>query len=75
MIYQVRANLYFDDEDEARDFYHDCQVALGKAAVIHPGGLNEEFSLIELIENHHDEHPRAPCDCIERRCSYPPPPD
>lgn len=61
MIYQVRANLYFDSEDEARDFYHDCDLAFAKSTIVHPTEPNAEFSRIELIENHHDESPTAPC--------------
>lgn len=71
MIYQVRANLFFTEEDEAKDFYHDCQLAFTKAFDLNSDQLNAELSLIELIENHHDESPHAPCDCIERSCSYP----
>jgi len=75
MIYQVRANIYFNDKDEARDFYHDCEVAYPKGIDLNPDTVATEFSIVQLIENHHDESPNAPCDCIERLCSYPPPPE
>ena len=61
MLYQVRANLFFDEEDEARDFYHDCQLAFHKAIAVNPDTTNRENSEIELIENHHDEDPNSPC--------------
>lgn len=53
MIYQVRANLYFTIEDEAVDFYHDCELALAKSTFINPDSENAEFSAIELINNNH----------------------
>lgn len=71
MFYQVRANLYFTIEDEARDFYHDCELALGKTGVINPDGLNIEYSVIELIENNHDHDPNQPCELIESAVNEP----
>lgn len=61
MIYQVRANLFFDERDEAVDFYHDCEVAFPKGITVNPDGVNAEYSIVELIENHHDENPNEPC--------------
>lgn len=65
MIYQVRANLYFNEKDEAKDFYHDCQKALPKAMPVNPDTENAEFNRIELIENHHDDDPNQPCSLLE----------
>ena len=61
MIYQVRANLYFADHDEAVDFYHDCEVAFPKSTLVNPSSENAEYGIIELIENHHDTDPSEPC--------------
>jgi len=61
MIYQVRANLFFDKHDEAVDFYHDCEVAFPKSIIVNPNSENSEFATIELIENHHDDNPNSPC--------------
>lgn len=61
MIYEVRANLYFDKKDEAVDFAHDCQTAMAKAVVIHPDEPNQEGSSVELIMCYHDETPTKPC--------------
>lgn len=71
MIYQVRASLFFTLEDEARDFYHDCEVAFPKATTINPDQVNLEESVIELIECHHDEDPTSPCPLLasERKIS------
>lgn len=61
MFYEVIAHLLFTQEDEAKDFYHDCEVALPKTGFINPGQPNMEFSSIELMENHHDQDPNIPC--------------
>lgn len=65
MFYQVTANLFFEKEDEAVDFYHDCQLALAKTGVINPDAENIEFSVIERIDNNHDQDPNQPCEIIE----------
>lgn len=64
MIYQVRANILFNIEDEARDFYRDCQLALAKGSNINPDSDNIEISTIELILNRHDLNPNEPCSVI-----------
>lgn len=64
MIWEVRARLFFDEHDEALDFYHDCQIAHEKAVIVNPDTENAEFATIELIENHHDEDPNAPCGLL-----------
>lgn len=64
MIYQVTANLFFVDPDEAFDFYHDCELALGKASIVNPDSPNTEHSTIQLIMNHHDENPNASCELL-----------
>lgn len=62
MFYQVKANLFFTESDEANDFFHDCQVALPKCSVVNPGDPNQEPSKIELILCHHDDNPNIPCE-------------
>ena len=71
MIYQVRANLFFASEDEARDFYHDCDVAFPKSIMVNPDTVCPEISVIELIENHHDEDPNGPCSLLAGKQSTP----
>lgn len=75
MIYQVRANLYFDEMDEAADFYHDCELAFAKAIAVNPESIEEEPSEIESIENHHDESPNAPCSRLAFTTNRTLPPD
>ena len=64
MIYQVRANLFFTEKDEARDFYRDCYLALSKSQVLNPGTEAQEAGLTELIANYHDQDPNQPCHVI-----------
>lgn len=61
MIYQVRANLYFKQEAHARSFEKYCRAIFPQATSINPASVNSELSIVELIENHHDESPTAPC--------------
>lgn len=61
MYYRVRASIAFTDQDEARDFYHDCQLALAKGVTINQGDPNFEPSAILLEECHHEESPLSPC--------------
>lgn len=65
MIYQVRANLYFTEFDEAKDFYHDCELAYAKSSICNPGTDTAEYGIVEAIENHHDDDPNGPCILIE----------
>ena len=65
MIYEVRATMFFDQEDEALDFFHDCEVALPKSTVVNPGQPNQECSQANLIECHHDNRPPESCDLNE----------
>lgn len=62
MFYRVFAFLNFKEPDEARDFYHDCQLALYKSNTINPGLINEEKGRIELQLCHHDETPHLSCE-------------
>jgi len=61
MFYRVIATLTFTEQDEATDFYYDCQKALAKSQIINPTQLNREVPSISLHECHHDETPHGPC--------------
>lgn len=74
MIYQVRANLYFNIEDEAIDFYHDCELAYLKSTVVNPGQLEAEYSSIQRILSNHDLDPNQPSVLLESNTNEPPPP-
>ena len=71
MIYQVRANLFFNEEDEARDFLYDCERAFPKSIILNPDSEAVEYSTIEEIENHHDEEPNAPCTLLRSLSNQP----
>jgi len=76
MIYEVRATMFFDIENEADDFFHDCEVALPKATVVNPDQPNQECSRADLIKCHHDDHPPEPCTLNTHidNCPITPPP-
>jgi len=61
MFYRVRADFPFTDEDEANDFFHDCEVAFPKASVINPGQVNEEIPHCHLEKCFHDYATSGPC--------------
>lgn len=65
MFYQVTANLIFSEEDEAKDFYYDCELALEKTGIINPASANIEYSVIQLINNNHDQEPNQPCEVVD----------
>lgn len=71
MIYQVTANMLFDIEDEALDFYHDCELALAKATVINPGQPNEEYSYCEIALSNHELDPNQPSVIIQYENNMP----
>ena len=65
MFYRVTADLPFTEEDEARDFMHDCQVALPKSSTINPNTSQEERGHALLQKCYHDETPAHECEIIE----------
>lgn len=71
MFYQVRADLLFTDPDEALDFFHDCELALAKTALINPDLSNVEWSTAELINNNHAQDPHQPCQVISSASTKP----
>lgn len=71
MIYQVRVTVFFDIEDEAQDFYHDCELALAKGTSINPSSPNAEFSTIERILSNHDLDPNQPSVILESESNRP----
>lgn len=61
MLWRVHTDLAFDIEDEAHDFFHDCELAQAKSVTINPGQPNEERGYSYLEECHHDDDPSTPC--------------
>ena len=73
MIYQVRANLLFDKEDEAKDFYHDCELAQAKSTVINSDTPALEFSSIDLLISNHELKPPKPSILLNSKSNKPNP--
>lgn len=65
MIYRVDATLYFLFEDEATDFFHDCDNALPKAVTINQDLPNEAHSWARQQRCTHDQAETGPCDVID----------
>jgi len=74
MFYRVTADLIFSVEDEATDFYHDCQLACPKSIAINEGQNNEERGHILYQRCFHNEVPSQPCEVIEEQWCPPPAP-
>ena len=72
MFYRVSADLLFVNEDEARDFYHDCENACPKSIIINPGQPNEEQGTITLQQCFHDQNPATPCNILIANTCPPP---
>jgi len=73
MLYQVRANMFFDKEDEANDFIHDCILVLAKAIVVKPHQPSQECSQWELLHCNHDLNPNEPCTRVDHDDNCPEP--
>lgn len=71
MFYEVRADIFFTEEDEAVDFFHDCQLALPKGTVVNPGQENQQCSAIDYLKCHHDDNPNTPCELIDHEDDCP----
>jgi len=64
MFYRVTMQLAFFKQDEAKDFYHDGEVAMPKSKVINPGQPNEEKGYIRLEKCYHDQDPVLACQIL-----------
>lgn len=65
MIYRIRVDLAFTDEDPINDIKDKVKDHLDNAIVINAGQPNEERGFITLEECYHDEDPNKPCKVIE----------
>lgn len=61
MFYEVRATMFFKDQDKALDFYLYCGATLGHAHVVNPGTASQECSSADYILCRHDDHPPEAC--------------
>lgn len=74
MFDRVTADLFFTEEDEANDFYHDCQLAILKSQTINPNQPDQERGEITLHHCTHDEPHINTCTLLKSEQSPLPPP-
>ena len=61
MFYQLRANLFFRDDDAIDDIVDKIHDHFSDAHVVNPGAPNQECSEYQVLVNHHDSDPNEPC--------------
>jgi len=61
MIYQLRLTAFCEHAGDFDDVLDKLDDLKPKMKVVNPGQLDQECSVIELIECHHDETPPEPC--------------
>lgn len=66
MIYRLRAELLFANENDLTDALSDLANILPKSTVINPATDRAEASFYEYEFCHHDEDPVRTCELIER---------
>lgn len=64
MIYEVRANVFFENISDAEDLVKHIASKLDDAVVVHPDEDNQQGCSIELIKCYHDETPTSPCEVV-----------
>jgi len=75
MIYELRVNLFFWNREAIDDIVDKILDHFDDSAVVNPGSENQELSTFDIIKNHHDEDPNAPCEVLVHYDNQPPPPD
>lgn len=75
MIYQLRTTLFFSTLDAIEDIKDKILDHWPNALAINPDTSNSEYSILELIENHHDDDPNGACTLIYTLTNEPPPPE
>jgi len=64
MIYRITVDMMFNDPDPMGDILEEVQCHEHQAITINPGQPNEEKSIIDVVQCHHDETPTSPCHSI-----------
>lgn len=65
MLYELRCTLFFATLDPIKDIRDKINDHWGDAQVINPDLPSREDSIVELLENHHDEDPTSPCTLLK----------
>ncbi|MBA7676164.1 hypothetical protein ES703_84405 [subsurface metagenome] len=73
MFYELRIDCFFADQDSLNDILEELERRKPDMKVIHPGELNQEWSVIDVIKNHHDINPNQPCEEISHWDNCPEP--
>lgn len=61
MLYELRIDVYVEHQSDLNDVLDKLNDLKHEMKVINPGQPDQECSVIETIENHHDVHPALPC--------------
>lgn len=61
MLYELRINCFCENQSDFDDVLDKLDDLKPDMKVINPGTEAQECSVIDLIENHHDEDPHIPC--------------
>lgn len=64
MLYELRTRIFCQTQSDFDDVIDKLDGLKPDMKVINPGQPNQECSVIEIIENRHDESPHAPCNEI-----------
>ncbi len=64
MPFRVQCNMIFLSEDEARDTYHDLELALTRAVTLNPFLTIRQTSTIEWHECSHVDDTTTPCTIL-----------
>jgi len=64
MIYQLSLTAYFCERYLTHEITEKLQALIPRLAQVNPGTAEEEESYLDVIENHHDEHPASPCQTL-----------
>ena len=62
MIYELRLRALFKEKAQLIKAMQLIDGLKDKVTIINPGQPTEELSWIDIIENHHDQNPAAPCE-------------
>ena len=61
MLFEIRATLYFDTLTIPEEIKQALLKVWAHAKVVNPCSENQECSVINVLQNHHDDNPHEPC--------------
>lgn len=61
MFYELRVNVFVEHLGDLDDVLDKMDDLKDDMKVVNPGTEQQECSVIDVIENHHDEPPPHPC--------------